>query len=148
MERLFSRCFYGLQIFSLREKWPVPRWWMQHTNCICANWGKWTRIGYYGSICNQFSPLDLKQEEEDWKLKQRVIMITDLVRKSRKMFSEDFETQLKRIDEFRWKTGIWLGIYTYFGTKYFFQTKCYTLKINLRDIGQKRISWFLTCMKL
>lgn len=63
--------------------------------------GKWTRIGYYGSICNQFSPLDLKQEEEDWKLKQRVIMITYLVRKSRKMSSEDFEKELKRIDEFR-----------------------------------------------
>ena len=61
--------------------------------------GKWTRIGYYGSICNQFSPLDLKQEEEDRKLKQRVRMITDLVRKSRKMSSEDFQEAIRRFHE-------------------------------------------------
>jgi hypothetical protein len=27
--------------------------------------GKWTRIGYYGSECKQFEPLDLQKEEQD-----------------------------------------------------------------------------------
>jgi len=27
--------------------------------------GKWTKIGYYGSLCKQFSNLDLQKEEEE-----------------------------------------------------------------------------------
>lgn len=27
--------------------------------------GKWTRIGYYGSECKQFEPLDLQKEEQE-----------------------------------------------------------------------------------
>ena len=33
--------------------------------------GKWTRIGYYGSECKKFEPLDLQKEEQDKLAKQR-----------------------------------------------------------------------------
>jgi hypothetical protein len=35
--------------------------------------GKWEKIGYYGSVCKQFSHLDLQKEEEDRQLKLRLL---------------------------------------------------------------------------
>lgn len=61
--------------------------------------GKWTRIGYYGSECKQFSPLDLEQEREDRRIKQRVRMLTDLVKKSKKMSLEEVQDSIKRFNE-------------------------------------------------
>jgi len=57
--------------------------------------GKWTRIGYYGSECKQFNELDLKQEEEDKKIKQRVRELTKLVRNSKRMSLDDIENWKK-----------------------------------------------------
>jgi len=34
--------------------------------------GKWTRVGYYGSECNRFDSLDLKQEERDKETKENI----------------------------------------------------------------------------
>ena len=45
--------------------------------------GKWTRIGHYGSECKIFTPLDLKWEEEDRQLKQRMAFIKSEMRKLR-----------------------------------------------------------------
>ena len=33
--------------------------------------GKWNRIGHYGSECNRFDSLDLKQEERDRDLREK-----------------------------------------------------------------------------
>ncbi len=33
--------------------------------------GKWVRVGYYGSECNRFDSLDLKQEERDRDLREK-----------------------------------------------------------------------------
>jgi len=33
--------------------------------------GKWTRVGHYGSACEQFNSLDLKQEERDRELREK-----------------------------------------------------------------------------
>ena len=61
--------------------------------------GKWTKIGYYGSECKQFSPIDLKQDEEDRKIKRRARMLTDLVKKSKKMSLEEVQDSIKRFNE-------------------------------------------------
>ena len=45
--------------------------------------GKWTRIGYYGSECKKFSPLDLQQEEEDRMLKHRLAEIKNEMKRIR-----------------------------------------------------------------
>ena len=34
--------------------------------------GKWVRVGHYGSECNRFDSLDLKQEERDRDLKEKL----------------------------------------------------------------------------
>ena len=61
--------------------------------------GKWTKIGYYGSECKQFSPLDLEQEKEDRRIKQRARMLTDLVKKSKKMSLNEVNESIKRFNE-------------------------------------------------
>ena len=61
--------------------------------------GKWTKIGYYGSECKQFSPLDLEQDEKDRKLKQRVRELTNLVKKSKKMSLDEVKDSIKRFNE-------------------------------------------------
>ncbi|WP_428324917.1 hypothetical protein [Nitrosopumilus sp.] len=61
--------------------------------------GKWTKIGYYGSKCKQFSQLDLKQEREDRRIKRRVRELTNLVKKSKKMSLDEVKDSIKRFDE-------------------------------------------------
>jgi len=61
--------------------------------------GKWTKIGYYGSICKQFSELNLEQEEKDRKLKLKLRLLTDLVKKSRKMSYDEFKDAIKYFKE-------------------------------------------------
>jgi len=61
--------------------------------------GKWTKIGYYGSECKQFSILDLEQDEKDRKLKRRVRELTNLVKKSKKMSLDEVKDSIKRLDE-------------------------------------------------
>ena len=61
--------------------------------------GKWEKIGYYGSECKQFSQFDLKQEKEDRRIKRRVRMLTDLVKKSKKMSLEEVQDSIKRFKE-------------------------------------------------
>ena len=60
--------------------------------------GRWTRIGYYGSECKQFNQLDLKQEEKDRKLKQRVRDLTKLVRNAKNMTLEQVDEQIKHFN--------------------------------------------------
>lgn len=62
--------------------------------------GKWTRIGYYGSECKQFSKLDLEQDEKDRKLKRRVRELTNLVKKSKKMSLEEVQDSIKRFKDY------------------------------------------------
>lgn len=45
--------------------------------------GKMTRIGYYGSECKQFEPLNLQREEEDKKLKQRMDFIKSEIKQAK-----------------------------------------------------------------
>lgn len=61
--------------------------------------GKWTKIGYYGSECKQFSLLDLEQDKEDRRIKQRARMLTDLVKKSKKMSLDEVKDSIKRFNE-------------------------------------------------
>lgn len=42
--------------------------------------GRWTRIGHFGSECHKFELIDLKQEEEDRKVKQKLAEIKSEVR--------------------------------------------------------------------
>ena len=35
----------------------------------------WTKIGYYGSECKRFEPLDLQKEEQDRLTKERMIQL-------------------------------------------------------------------------
>ena len=37
--------------------------------------GKWTKIGYYGSECKKFEPLDLQQEEKERLTKERIMQL-------------------------------------------------------------------------
>lgn len=59
---------------------------------------KWAKIGYYGSECKMFSKLDLKQEEEDRKLKQKARNMTKLIRHAKKMTPEQVHEQIKLIN--------------------------------------------------
>ena len=61
--------------------------------------GKWTKIGYYGSECKRFSLLDLEQDKEDRRIKQRARMLTDLVKKSKKMSLDEVKESIKRFNE-------------------------------------------------
>ncbi|WP_428324352.1 hypothetical protein [Nitrosopumilus sp.] len=61
--------------------------------------GKWTRIGYYGSECKQFSTLNLEQEREDRRIKRQARMLTDLVKKSKKMSLDEVKDSIKRLNE-------------------------------------------------
>lgn len=37
--------------------------------------GRWTKIGYYGSECKKFEPLDLRQEEKERLDKERIMQL-------------------------------------------------------------------------
>jgi hypothetical protein len=59
--------------------------------------GKWTRIGYYGSECKQFEPLDLEKEEQERLSKEKLILIKSKLRQikqegreSRKIIEDEF----------------------------------------------------------
>ncbi|MCV0412195.1 hypothetical protein [Nitrosarchaeum sp.] len=52
--------------------------------------GKWTKIGYYGSLCKQFSHLDLQQEEKDRQLKLRLLQFkSDIQQIKNRNYSPD-----------------------------------------------------------
>ena len=56
--------------------------------------GKWTRIGYYGSECNKFEPLDLQQEEQDRLTKQRL----DHIKSEMRQVEQENRERLKTIE--------------------------------------------------
>ena len=45
--------------------------------------GRWTRIGHFGSECHKIELIDLKQEEEDRKVKQKLAEIKSEVRENK-----------------------------------------------------------------
>ena len=45
--------------------------------------GKWTRIGFYGSECHKFEPLDLEKEENEKQERRRIDSIKYEIRKVR-----------------------------------------------------------------
>jgi len=57
--------------------------------------GKYTRVGYYGSECNRFDSLDLKQEERDKETKENIQYVKSQLQQIR---SENRERR-KTIDE-------------------------------------------------
>jgi len=56
--------------------------------------GKWARIGYYGSECNKFEPLDLQQEEQDRLTKQRL----DHIKSEMRQVKQENKERLKTIE--------------------------------------------------
>ena len=56
--------------------------------------GKWTRIGYYGSECKQFEPLDLQQEEQDKLQKAK----HDLIKSKLRQAKQEGRERLKIIE--------------------------------------------------
>lgn len=45
--------------------------------------GKWTRIGFYGSECHEFEPLDLEKEEKERQEKQRLDRLKSEIRQTK-----------------------------------------------------------------
>ncbi len=60
---------------------------------------KWVKVGYYGSECNLFSKVDLKQDEKDRKLKQRVRNLTKLVSNAKNMTLEEVNESIKQFNK-------------------------------------------------
>jgi hypothetical protein len=54
--------------------------------------GKWTRIGYYGSECKKFEPLDLQKEEEDRLQKQKLESIKSEMKETKQNSRERLKT--------------------------------------------------------
>lgn len=54
--------------------------------------GKWTKIGYFGSECKKFEPLDLQQEEQERLAKQRLDHIKSEMRQAKQENRERLKT--------------------------------------------------------
>lgn len=51
--------------------------------------GKWTKIGYYGTECKQFEPLDLVMEEEDRQRKERLLELQLEIKQDKQQSREE-----------------------------------------------------------
>ena len=75
-----------------REHWDCNEIECKYLTAYVRIDGKWTKIGYFGSECKRFELLDLKQEEKDRLIKQKLAEIKSEVTSKCHLQAQNYDT--------------------------------------------------------